>query len=105
MNHKADLVSVAKSVAEETASAWESNKRKEKIFIDCDENMFHLYNRCTLNSLNLHSTHPVVLRKGKNGYFIIRKVISIAWNASPFRLLQICLNFGGKYAFCLQRPQ
>jgi hypothetical protein len=105
VNHRADLVSVAKSVAEETASTWESNKRKEKIFIDCGENIFHLCTRYTLNSLNLYAKQSVVLRKGKNECFIIRKLISIAWNVSTCRLLQICLNFGGNYAFGLQRPQ
>ena len=39
---------------------------------------------------------PVVLRKSKNGYFIIRKSISIAWNVSTYRLLQIRLHFEKK---------
>ena len=49
MNHRADLVSVAKIVDEETASTWGSDKRKEKKnFKDCDENIFHLCSICIL---------------------------------------------------------
>jgi hypothetical protein len=56
VNHRADLVSVAKSVAEKNASKWESDKRKKKIFKDCGENIFHRCTRCPLNASNLHAT-------------------------------------------------